>query len=260
MRNYPFRIAFIYFAMASVWIFTSDWVTEQLVSSRYLTTVQSVKGFAFVIISSFVIFLVSRRYYSLTRKSERNYRKLFKENPHPMYVFDTETLKFLTVNDAAIAKYGYSYDEFRNMTMLDIRPPEERNAVIMFVKSLGDTPYHESGIWKHQDKKGEVFYVRIASHLANFDEHKARVVLVVDINEQIQAEQKLKDVAWIQSHEVRKPLANIMGILSLIRTETDKEQLAQLVSHMEVSCYELDNIIRKIVETSITEKSASTQA
>jgi PAS domain S-box-containing protein len=260
MRNYPLRIALIYFIMASSWIFLSDSIVEQLVAAKYLTTVQSIKGFVFVVISAVILFLLSRMYYRRIRKNEQNYRKLFKENPHPMYVFDTETLKFLTVNNAAIAKYGYSYDEFRNMTMLDIRPAGERDAIIMFLKSIADKPYHESGIWKHQDKKGNVFYMRIASHAAKFGNHNARVVLCVDIDEQIQAEQKLKDVAWIQSHEVRKPLANIMGILGLIKTETDKEQLAQLVTHMEASCYELDSVIRKIVETSLTEKPPSTQA
>ncbi len=49
-------------------------------------------------------------------------RLLFDSNPHPMWVFDAETLAFLAVNDAAIALYGFSRDEFLGMTIQEIRP------------------------------------------------------------------------------------------------------------------------------------------
>jgi PAS domain-containing protein len=46
------------------------------------------------------------------KDSEQRYRTLFESNPHPMWVYDVETLRFLTVNDAAVAAYGYSREEF----------------------------------------------------------------------------------------------------------------------------------------------------
>ena len=77
------------------------------------------------------------------RKSEEQYRLLFYSNPHPMWVFDSETLRFLAVNHAAIRHYGYSLREFLSMTVKDIRPAEELER---FVKSVdrrvdpGETP------------------------------------------------------------------------------------------------------------------------
>ena len=53
------------------------------------------------------------------------YRLVFEKNPLPMWVFDTETLAFLAVNDAAIEHYGYSREEFLSMTADRIRPAEE---------------------------------------------------------------------------------------------------------------------------------------
>ena len=55
---------------------------------------------------------------------------LFESNPHPMWVFDTETLAFLAVNRAAVEHYGYSREEFLGMTIADIRPPEEAERLI----------------------------------------------------------------------------------------------------------------------------------
>ena len=62
---------------------------------------------------------------ALLRESEERHRKLFNNNPHPTWVFDRETLRFLAVNEAAVHKYGYSREEFLAMTLKDIRPPED---------------------------------------------------------------------------------------------------------------------------------------
>ena len=45
-------------------------------------------------------------------QSEEKYRLLFEKSPQPMWIFDTQTLRFLEVNRAAIEHYGYSHEEF----------------------------------------------------------------------------------------------------------------------------------------------------
>ncbi len=45
-------------------------------------------------------------------RSEQRYRVLFESNPQPMWVYDQETLAFLTVNDTAVRRYGYTREEF----------------------------------------------------------------------------------------------------------------------------------------------------
>jgi len=64
------------------------------------------------------------------KASEERYRMMFEANPHPMWVYDQETLDFLAVNEAATAHYGYSREEFLRMTIKDIRPPEEIPALM----------------------------------------------------------------------------------------------------------------------------------
>ena len=68
---------------------------------------------------------------------EANYRLLFDNNPRPMWVYDTDSLAFLAVNDAAIEKYGYSREEFLSMTLKDIRPKEE---VDVLMDNLANVP------------------------------------------------------------------------------------------------------------------------
>src|SRR4029077_18692752 len=59
------------------------------------------------------------------RESEKQYRLLFDANPQPMWVFGSETLRFLTVNKAAVRHYGYSQREFLSMTLREILSEEE---------------------------------------------------------------------------------------------------------------------------------------
>src|SRR5438552_1296149 len=58
--------------------------------------------------------------------SDRKYRLLFETNPEPMFVYDFETLRILAVNGAAVARYGHTEQEFLQLTLRDIRPPEEQ--------------------------------------------------------------------------------------------------------------------------------------
>src|ERR1700741_4335092 len=67
-----------------------------------------------------------------------DFRSIFKTPPSPMWVYDLQTLKFLIVNDAARDLYGYSHAAFSVMTVLDIRPAEERARMLEAVHQRPD--------------------------------------------------------------------------------------------------------------------------
>ena len=50
------------------------------------------------------------------------YRMLFESSPLPMWVLDAESLRFISVNHAAVRLYGYSREEFLAMTAREIDP------------------------------------------------------------------------------------------------------------------------------------------
>jgi PAS domain S-box-containing protein len=83
------------------------------------------------------------------RNSEERYRLLFDQNPHPLWVYDLETLAFLAVNDAATRHYGYTREEFLAMTIKDIRPPDELNRLIDNLART-ETSYDNAGSWVHR--------------------------------------------------------------------------------------------------------------
>ncbi len=118
------------------------------------------------------------------RDSEQRYRKLFENNPHPMWIFDLDTFRFLAVNDAAVEHYGYSTEEFLSMTIEDIRPGEDLAAVREVVNNLKG-PLGKTGVWRHYKKNGQPIDVEMTTHDLEFDGHRARLVLANDVTERI---------------------------------------------------------------------------
>ena len=124
------------------------------------------------------------------KKTEENYKLLFYNNPMPMWTYDRKTLQFLDVNNAAINHYGYSREEFLQMTILDIRPQEEREKVIKSTtKNISAT---DQNIWRHTKKNGEIITVNLVIQIFEDDSHEHCLVIAEDITEKIKAELNLK--------------------------------------------------------------------
>ena len=64
---------------------------------------------------------------------------------------------------------------------------------------------------------------------------------------------KLMDIAFAQSHTLRRPIANMMGLWSLMTTEfnnapLDEVRIREILSLMGKSVQETDDVIRQIVK------------
>lgn len=158
-------------------------------------------------------------------ESEKRYSDLFHLSPLPMWVYDIKTLRFLDVNKAAETHYGYTLQEFLSMTISDIRPKEDIPAMIKRVEDLNNMePVFSQGTYRHKKKNGDIIHVDIQSNTIPFQGVVGRVILANDITERFayieaieKQNEKLREIAWIQSHVVRAPLAKIMGLIELIK-------------------------------------------
>ncbi|MBI3704781.1 MAG: EAL domain-containing protein [Rhizobiales bacterium] len=114
------------------------------------------------------------------RYREGSFRLLFERNPVPMWVFDRETLRFLAVNDAAVAHYGYSREQLMAMSVLDVRPAEDRAKFIQHQQALPDDQINPN-IVQHLRSDGSKIDVSIYSRTLMYSGHKARMVALHDI-------------------------------------------------------------------------------
>lgn len=116
-----------------------------------------------------------------------HYRQLFDANPHPMWIYDPATLRFLAVNDAAVAHYGYTRDAFLGMTLADIRPAEDVDELLATVARTSDEPPRPEP-WRHRCRDGRLIDVEISAHAIDFEGRPARVVLAHDVTQHRAAE------------------------------------------------------------------------
>ena len=146
-------------------------------------------------------------------ESEVRHRRLFEANPHAMWVYDVDTLAFLAVNDAAVERYGFSREEFLDLTIADIRPAEDVAALRSDLLSLPDA-YQSGGPWRHRRKDGSILVVEISSHPIPWFARRARVVLAHDITAHSRLEERLRGQARILARLAsREPLAALLDEL-----------------------------------------------
>jgi PAS domain S-box-containing protein len=126
-------------------------------------------------------------------QSEEKYRTLFFQSPLPKWIYDHDTLRFLDVNEAAIQLYGYSREEFLNMTIKDIRPEEDIELLLNDVKKVVAGAETRRGQWRHRKKNGELIIVETMAHSFDYLNRKTRMVVAIDITEKIKAEQDLRE-------------------------------------------------------------------
>src|SRR5262249_35944189 len=126
------------------------------------------------------------------KNREASFRLLFEHNPIPMFVWARESQRILAVNDAAVAHYGYSREKFLSMTILDIRPENERRR---FLDALarGSPIYPEGRVCPHCRADGSIIEVAIYTHRLTYDGQEAALVAAIDVTERSRAEARQRE-------------------------------------------------------------------
>lgn len=147
-------------------------------------------------------------------ETERQFRLLFERNPLPFWVFDSQTLRVLEVNDAALRHYGYRRGEFLAMSVLDLLPPEDG---LELRRSLADpAPSPEGEVQRHLKKDGSLTEVRVHTAAIAYGERPARLVLAEDVSATLAYERELNFRA---SHDAATGLYNVPGLKTWLQRD-----------------------------------------
>ncbi|HLG32996.1 MAG TPA: PAS domain S-box protein [Ignavibacteriaceae bacterium] len=114
---------------------------------------------------------------------ELNKENFFSNNSLPMIIYDIDSLKILEVNTSAVKSYGYTAEEFLELTVKDLHPVEDISIIEDHLKKSTQMP-ERSGIWRHIKKDRTIIFVNAYSRLISLDDTKeARLITLVDVTE-----------------------------------------------------------------------------
>ena len=125
-------------------------------------------------------------------ESEKKYKNLFENNPLPMAVWDFETLRIIDCNEEALMKYGYSREEFLNLSIRDLRPAGEIARIESSVRTEYEYGNVHQKIWQHKKKSGELIFMEVKGHLIDHEGRRVSLVTANDVTAQLKTEEELK--------------------------------------------------------------------
>ena len=194
-------------------------------------------------------------------KNERKFRLLFDSNLDDINLFYLEESgpsNFFESNPASQAVLGYSKEELLNLNIIDIDTRlDERGYYEENIKKLLEKGSHEFETIIRK-KGGELRNMEVKANVFDLDGKMAVMNIYRDITERkkfidaiINQNKALKEIAWIQSHVVRAPLARMMGVIHLIMdSDVEPQELTKFLKMILDSAFELDNIVRDISDKS----------
>jgi signal transduction histidine kinase len=99
-------------------------------------------------------------------------------------------------------------EEFREMTVLDIRPVEEQERIIDIAIEMREKPVRKSSLSVHLNKQQKRLYMNIAYFKITFNNEPAILGLAIDSTEKIALEQKLANERSRRQNEITKAVIN----------------------------------------------------
>lgn len=126
------------------------------------------------------------------KKSEEKYKYLFESNPSCMLIFDFESLRIVDCNEEILLLYGYTREEFLNLSIRDIRPVEDIPFIDAATKDEETYGEVHKKVWRHQKKNGDIFYVDIVGHILNYEGRRCSLAQITDISKQLKTQEELK--------------------------------------------------------------------
>lgn len=161
-----------------------------------------------------------------------------------IFIANVQTGMLSYANKAACNMTGYSFMELCSMHQLQLHPEEENSDVReKFQKCVSTDDFVEVEV-NLKRKDGSIIPVKVTK--ANLFEEDG-VLYAAAYFKDISVHKEMKEIAFIQSHIVRAPLANIIGLTELILSEEDPVTIKDLTSLIREQSDKLDSIVKDIV-------------
>jgi len=179
----------------------------------------------------------------------------FIRNPLPLWIFDRQTLAFTAVNDAAVARYGYSRECFLSMRISDIRPAEDIPRLMGVIKER--VTGGEAGQWRHLLADGRIIDVLETSEWITLDGRALVLSAVQDITAHCRLEDSLVEARVeaeranrarsrffaVANHDLRQPLAALSLFVGALENRLKDPTSRDILRAMNTALATIKNLV-----------------
>lgn len=200
------------------------------------------------------------------RESEERYRTMFDSNSLAV-VYTNYDKKMVKINESFTKIFGYTEEDMQHIDENDMLLPSYRKLNKEISEDFASGLKRYVSVEKeYKIKSGKKIVAQTASSALYDDagKHYGNVTIIEDITERKTAErqirkqneelikinQELDQFVYSAAHDLRAPIANVMGLVKLIRLEEISEMASHYIDLQEKSLAKLDEFIKSIVDYS----------
>ena len=156
----------------------------------------SIVGWAVVVAAVAALMGLLMREWRVRHAADERSRLLFEASPYPIYAVDRQTQRFTAVNDAAVAQYGWSREEFLSMGIDDLYRPEDWPAVNaarqkvlpgLLGQGIAGTTKVLEGV-QQRTKQGEIIDAELNLRLIELEGRLTTLVMARNVTDRMRAE------------------------------------------------------------------------
>lgn len=165
--------------------------------------------------------------------------RIIDQSPSEVYVFSADTLQFVLVNNIACENLGYTLEELKALTPVDLKPEftsEDFEDLISTLRTGARETLEFTTV--HQRKDGSTYDVEIRLNLSGTEDPPVFVAIIQDITERSALEEQLRRSQRMEAigqltggiaHDFNNLLTVIIGNLELIDARVEDENLRDLL-------------------------------
>jgi PAS domain S-box-containing protein len=139
----------------------------------------------------------TQRMRRLLEDNVRYNQLIFEANPNAMWIFDSDSLRILSVNQAAVEFYGIARKKFLTLQMGALFPDGEGAELLSSlyspVKATREAPL-DLRLCKQQKMDGELVLVELACGQVNWNGHQSVLVSLADLTQRHLADSTLRRI------------------------------------------------------------------
>ena len=202
----------------------------------------------------------------LLRESEERYRTMI-ENNHLGVIYRNKSTKETLVNDAFVDIFGYTLEEINKLSEPEIMLEdyhEASKAQFLKLKKGEILSYNMEAAYYHKDRSIVYTNTTVTGLYTDNGNFYGTVTMIEDVSEKREIQERLKaqneelrkineeldQFVYSAAHDLRAPIANVLGLIKLMKFEEMSETLGNYVDLQETSLNKLDDFIQSIVNYS----------